>query len=164
MAERLEEGRALCLWGDAGWGPVVRQAWAADAGLSDELVTAAAELVESWSPEPAPAWVTCVPSRRRPGLVKSFAERLALALRLPFDPVIATAGEARPQAEMDNSAQQVRNLHGAFALVEPPRPESVLLVDDLVDSRWTLTVVGALLGRQGVAAVHPLVLAKAGGG
>jgi ATP-dependent DNA helicase RecQ len=168
-AERLGEGRALCLWGDAGWGPLVRQAWSDGTGFSDELVTAAAELVEGWSPEPAPAWVTCVPSRRRPGLVQAFAERLALALRLPFDPVITTAGEARPQAEMDNSAQQVRNLHGSFTVTrrlrsEPLRPAPVLLVDDLVDSRWTLTVVGSLLGRQGVAAVHPLVLAKATGG
>ena len=79
---------------------------------------------------------------------------------LPFDPVLEIARPSRPQAELVNSAQQVRNLQGAFTLARPPRLEPVLLVDGLVDSRWTLTVVGALLGRAGIIAVHPLVLAK----
>jgi ATP-dependent DNA helicase RecQ len=35
----------------------------------------------------------------------------------------------------------------------------VLLVDDLVDSRWSLTVAGRLLRRAGAGPVLPFVLA-----
>jgi len=37
----------------------------------------------------------------------------------------------------------------------------VLLVDDLVDSRWTMTVAGALLREQGSGPVLPFALAEA---
>jgi ATP-dependent DNA helicase RecQ len=37
----------------------------------------------------------------------------------------------------------------------------VLLVDDLLDSRWTLTVAGALLRRHGASSVLPFALAAA---
>jgi ATP-dependent DNA helicase RecQ len=39
----------------------------------------------------------------------------------------------------------------------------VLLVDDTVDSKWTLTVVGAALREAGCEAVHPFALAKTSG-
>ena len=38
----------------------------------------------------------------------------------------------------------------------------VLLVDDLADSRWTMTVAGALLRRAGAPGVLPFALASAG--
>jgi ATP-dependent DNA helicase RecQ len=62
---------------------------------------------------------------------------------------------------MKNSVQQLRNVYGAFDVTEqfPDRP--VLVIDDIVDSGWTLTVVAAALREGGAAAVHPLVLAKA---
>ncbi len=40
------------------------------------------------------------------------------------------------------------------------RGELVLVVEDLVDSRWTLTVVGAALLEAGSGLVSPFVLAK----
>lgn len=39
----------------------------------------------------------------------------------------------------------------------------VLLIDDIVDSRWTLTVLGHLLKQAGVPAVHPFAFCKATG-
>jgi ATP-dependent DNA helicase RecQ len=39
----------------------------------------------------------------------------------------------------------------------------VLLLDDLSDSRWTLTAVTAALRSAGTGQVHPLALAKAFG-
>ena len=38
-------------------------------------------------------------------------------------------------------------------------PERVLLVDDVVDSRWTLTVCGYRLMEAGCEAVYPFALA-----
>lgn len=42
---------------------------------------------------------------------------------------------------MANSTQQARNIDGSLALNgQPIPPGPVILVDDMVDSRWTLTV------------------------
>jgi ATP-dependent DNA helicase RecQ len=40
--------------------------------------------------------------------------------------------------------------------------QPVMLIDDLTDSRWTLTVAGRALRQAGAGAVLPLVLAQAG--
>ena len=55
------------------------------------------------------------------------------------------------------------NVAGAFTLGEPPLPGPVLLIDDLVDSGWTLTEIGQLLSRSGSGPVYPLVLAVSTG-
>ena len=64
---------------------------------------------------------------------------------------------------MENSYQQAHNLRDAFE-VENHRVRSapVLLVDDMVDSRWTLTVVAAHLRLAGAGQVFPLALAETG--
>ena len=89
-----------------------------------------------------------------------FARRLADRLGLPFAACIAKAAANRPQQELRNSFQQARNLDGVFAVDREQMPAGpVLLVDDTVDSRWTLTVIGALLRQAGCPAVFPLALA-----
>jgi ATP-dependent DNA helicase RecQ len=82
--ERAVEGRALCRWRDGGWGELVRTGKYQDRRFADELVAACVSLVRRWGPKPAPAWVTCIPSRGAPDLVPDFARRLAAALGLPF--------------------------------------------------------------------------------
>ena len=100
------------------------------------------------------------PSLTRPELVPDFARRLAARLGLPFAACVVKTIANQPQKEMRNSFQQARNLDGVFVvdraqLLAGP----VLLVDDMVDSRWTFTVTGALLRRAGAPAVFPLALA-----
>jgi ATP-dependent DNA helicase RecQ len=158
---RARPGRVLCLWGDAGWGAEVARGKYEAGRFSDALVEAVAGLVrDRWRPHPAPAWVTAVPSLHRTELVMDFARRLAARLQLPFQSVARRTREIRPQKEMQNSAQQVRNLIGAFAL-EDVRPGAVLLVDDVVDSGWTLTMLAVLLQLSGGGPVHPFALAQA---
>jgi ATP-dependent DNA helicase RecQ len=157
---RLQAGRALSVLNDGGWGGLVRKG--VEAGeFADQMVVAAAELVgQRWRPEPSPTWVTSVPSSGA-SPVPGFAERLAAALGLPFRPVVVKTRETAPQIELENSQQQVTNVLGAFAIEgDLPPGEPVLLVDDLVDSRWTLTVVGAALLEAGSGPVSPFVLAK----
>ena len=61
---------------------------------------------------------------------------------------------------MENSYQQVRNLDGAFDInLEPKAYLPCLLVDDMIDSGWTFTVVSALLRQAGCSAVYPMALA-----
>jgi ATP-dependent DNA helicase RecQ len=103
--------------------------------------------------------VTSVPSSGA-SPVPGFAELLAAALGLPFRPVVVKTRETKRQLELENSQQQFSNVWGAFAISEAPPGEPVLLVDDLVDSRWTLTVVAAALLEAGSGPVSPFVLAK----
>lgn len=156
----LQPGRALCIWGDPGWGELVREGKYDKQAFSDELVEATAQMIGDWKPQPAPQWVTAVPSLTHPLLVSSFAERLAERLSLPYHACVRKTTATPPQKEMQNSFQQARNLDGAFEidhalLLAGP----VLLVDDMVDSSWTFTVVGALLRRAGASAVFPVALA-----
>jgi ATP-dependent DNA helicase RecQ len=68
--------------------------------------------------------------------------------------------ETKPQTELENTHQQFANVWRAFAIEGVPAGEPVLVVDDLVDSRWTLTVVGAALLEAGSGPVSPFILAK----
>jgi ATP-dependent DNA helicase RecQ len=157
----LEEGRALARAGDGGWDGLVRQG-RRDGRFDDELVQACADLLDRWRPQPAPRWVTAVPSRRSGPLVPDFAERLARALGLPYVAALERTGDNPPQREMANSAQQVANVRGQFRVVAPPPPEPGLLVDDMRYSGWTLAMVGGQLRAKGAGPIHPLVLSLAG--
>lgn len=159
---QAQPGRALCIWGDEGWGGLVRRGKYHEGRFADELVEACANMVGEWQPQPRPTWVTCVPSLRHPDLVPDFAKRLAAALGLPFYQVIAKTDNRPEQKTMANSSQQARNVDGSLALTHALPNGPVLLVDDMVDSRWTLTVAAWLLRAGGSGEVWPLVLSQAG--
>jgi ATP-dependent DNA helicase RecQ len=157
-----EPGRALSLWEDGGWAELVRRGKYEDDRFDDSLVDACAALVAGWKPDPRPTWLTCVPSKRHPQLVPDFAQRLAARLGIPYRAAIVKSADNLPQKQRENSVQQVRNLDGVFAVDRAAMmPGPVLLVDDMTDSGWTLTVTGALLRRARCPAVFPLVLADA---
>ncbi len=159
--ERLQPGRALSAYNDGGWGSAVKEAKYGSGTFPDELLDAVVDLLRRWRPDPAPDWVTCVPSVTRPGLVPAIGRRLAERVGLPFHEVFRRTRDGRPQKEMENSVQQLRNVYGAFEVVGPVPLSPVLLVDDIVDSSWTLTVLGVQLRRAGAGPVLPLVLAQA---
>jgi len=160
---RAEPGRALCLWGDQGWAPLVAAGRQDGRAFDDELVGALATLIGRWRPEPAPTWITFVPSLRRPDLVPDLAQRLGQALSLPVRAIIGKPLEVPPQKSMQNSSHQFLNVRDAFAVTGPVPDGPVLLVDDLVDSRWTLAVVAKLLRMHGSGPVFPVVLASTQG-
>lgn len=157
---QAQPGRALALWGDAGWGNLVKQGKYRDGYLSDQLVQGVVEMIQRWQPNPFPKWLTCVPSLNHPDLVPNFTRRLADALALPFAPVVHKIRSTPPQKEMGNSYQQAHNLEGAFSVEQwEGISDPVFLVDDMVDSRWTFTVIAALLRQTGSGVVFPLALA-----
>ncbi len=166
--EQSLPGRALGRLSDLGWGERLRTVVAADAPVPDEVfagvVRALAEWARSDDPWPArPVGVVAVASRSRPALVGDLARRIASVGRLPLlgaFPVV----EAPPGAGRANSARRVAALHEVFQA--PPLPPDlhgpVLLVDDLVDSGWTMTLAARALRRAGAPAVLPFALAVAG--
>lgn len=160
---RLEEGHALTRYGDPGWGELVDARRRNSMQFDEELVRASADLIRKWSPDPSPTWLTAVPSRAAEDIVVNFARRLAEALDLEFVDAVVRVANNRPQKEMQNSYQQAKNVLDAFE-VRYVRDGPVFLVDDVVDSRWTLTVIGNLLLQHGASAVYPFALADAGRG
>ena len=160
LEHRAETGKTLCIWGDAGWGGLVRAGKYRDGRFAGNLVDACVDLMRRWDPRPVPEWITCIPSQRHPNLVPDFAERLANQLGLPFHRVLEKAENRAEQKTMANSTQQARNVDGSLVVSAEHLPRGpVLLVDDMVDSRWTLTVAAWLLRSHGSGEVWPLALA-----
>lgn len=159
---QAEPGRVLSLWGDAGWGTLVKRGKQHDGIYDDQLVNGLVEMItQRWKPQPSPTWVTCVPSLAHPTLVPDLAKRLAKALKLPFHPIVHKIRPNQPQKLMNNSYQQSQNLADAFDIHSwNGMSGAVLLVDDMIDSGWTLTVVSALLRSNGSGPVFPVALAK----
>jgi ATP-dependent DNA helicase RecQ len=87
-----------------------------------------------------------------------------MARKVPFHPVLEKTDERPEQKTMENSTQQARNIDGSLSLSMPTPQGAVLLVDDMVDSRWTLTVSAWLLRRSGAGAVWPMALSQTGRG
>jgi len=105
-----------------------------------------------------------VGSRSRPELVASVAEHVAAVGRLPL---LGTVPPGPGGAGRANSAQRVKALYGGFPV--PPELAAglagltgpVLLVDDYVESGWTMALVARELRLAGAPAVLPLALAHA---
>jgi ATP-dependent DNA helicase RecQ len=168
--DRVEPGRAVARLTDLGWGQRLRTllaSIAADAPADERLLRACVEVLADWPWEQRPAAVVAVPSLRRPLLVESVARHLATLGRLPLlgSLELTTAdGTGEPGG---NSAFRLAAVHDRFRvpadlaakLAELDGP--VLLVDDLVDSRWTITVAGRVLRQAGAPGVLPFALAVA---
>jgi ATP-dependent DNA helicase RecQ len=171
--EQALPGRAVGRLSDLGWGPRLREIVgppAPDRPVPDDVAAAVVAVLKAWAhgddPWSArPVGVVTVGSRRRPGLVRSTGEHIARIGRLPLLGEVLPAGAAPADGPRGNSAQRVRALHKAFAvptelaaaLASLTGP--VLLVDDLVDSGWTMAMVSRELRRAGAPGVLPLALA-----
>lgn len=159
---RLEPGRALSFYGDAGWGRQVKVGKYVDVCFNDDLLTATLELIrDRWKPNPFPQWVTAIPSPRHPRLVREFAARLAVKLGLPFLPALICAEVKPEQKTLNNSSLQAQNAKEMLGVErEHVRSGPVLLIDDTIDSGWMMTIAGWLLRTHGCERVYPFVLAR----
>ncbi|MEX1079497.1 MAG: RecQ family ATP-dependent DNA helicase [Homoserinimonas sp.] len=166
--ERMLEGRALARLTDLGWGGTMRELFAASAGDgagSPALIAACVRVLADWGWDERPAAIVTMPSRRHPQLIGSVAAGLSAAGQLPN---LGSLGylDGGPTGEAGgNSAYRLAGVWGrlevparlADAVAALPGP--VLLIDDLVDSRWTLTVAARQLRLAGATAVLPFALA-----
>ena len=153
-----QEGVCLCKYGDPGCGEMVRKGkYSAEKRFCDELVERGAEVVRALAQEKGITHITCVPSLRSE-LVPDYARRLAQACGLPFVELLQKSA-AEQQKTMENSAYQCANAFQSFSVREGAVPKKVLLVDDMVDSKWTLTVCGCRLMERGCEEVYPFALA-----
>ena len=170
-AEQVEPGRAVARLTDLGWGQRLRTLLAEQAGdgpADDPLLAACIGVLRDWAWEQRPVAVVAVPSRRRPQLIASVApapgrRRPPAVARRPA----AHAGRARPgdraataHSGWPGSGRRSASRRAMHALLDGLAGGPVLLVDDLVDSRWTMTVAGRALRRAGAGSVLPFALAS----
>jgi ATP-dependent DNA helicase RecQ len=173
--DRLAEaGRTVARLGEPGWGArllgVLGPA-AVDAPLPADIGRAVVETLAAWDWPARPGAVVAIASRSRPQLVTSLAAHIAGLGRLPLLGVVARArpGDANGsdgRAKGGNSALRLRAVWDAFAVPEAVASQlgtidaPILLVDDFIDTRWTMTVVAQQLREAGAKAVLPFALAQ----
>jgi ATP-dependent DNA helicase RecQ len=150
---------------DAAFDVPVRRA-PSDVPPDDELLRACARVLGAWDWKQRPGAVVAVPSRRRPQLVTGVAQGLARLGRLPYLGTLDLAHGGPTGGPGGNSAFRLAGVWDRIVAGPALRTAlaelgdaPVLLVDDLADSRWTMTVAGRELRRAGAAAVLPFALA-----
>ena len=153
-------GRCLSKWKDGGYGDEVAHGKQVDHHFGDKIVDAVITMISNWEMQEVPTWITCVPSTKSNDLVPDLAQRIAAKLGIPYLSIVAKARHTESQKGMENSAHQSANVSGAFKITSKPFPGPVFLLDDLVDSGWTMTEVGRILRRAGSGSVYPLALAS----
>lgn len=136
--DQTQDGRALCSFGDAGWGRFIHEDKYVKGHFGDDLVDASADLIHKWiSVGLDDMYIAYIPSLSRPELVKSFAHRVADKLKIPCLDIIEKTKKTRPQKELKNSAFQCQNACDGFTVTGNCPDADIILIDDMVDSRWT---------------------------
>lgn len=171
--ERPAEGRALARLTDLGWGGTLRELFAPgapDAPASPALIAACVRVLAEWGWDERPAAIVTMPSRRHPLLIESVAAGLSQAGRLPHLGSLEYLNGGPEGEPGGNSAYRLASVWGrigvpdvladdlaGLAATKPGSP--VMLIDDMVDSRWTITVASRALRQAGAAGVLPFALA-----
>jgi ATP-dependent DNA helicase RecQ len=151
-------GRALAFADDPAWGDVLRVLWQRDAPAPPEVLDGLVQVLVRWSASwQRPVAVVAMPSRRFPLLVGSLAEHVARVGRLPLVDALEVSGPP-PTAEAA-SAVRARDLLARTSVRDGVSFDGpVLLVDDTVRTRWTVTVASALLAEVGASKAMPLAV------
>ncbi|MGB3762732.1 MAG: RecQ family ATP-dependent DNA helicase [Ornithinimicrobium sp.] len=161
-------GRVVARLSDLGWGGRLRTALGEDAPVSDDVVRACVQVLAQWGWADRPVAIVAMPSRSHPLLVSSLAEQISRIGRLPMIGTLDLVDGGPVGESGGNSAFRLANVWGRVsvgselqaALASAGGP--VLLVDDRVESRWTMTVAARALRRAGAHGVLPFALALQG--
>ncbi|BBY81732.1 RecQ family ATP-dependent DNA helicase [Mycolicibacterium pulveris] len=161
IADGPAAGRVVGRLTDLGWGARLRRVLDdPDATVPDDVVSAAVAVLAAWDWETRPTAVLALDSDTHPLLITSLARELARLGRLTDLGVLRYVPQRRPVTAA-NSAYRVAALHGAWtapAAIAVDGP--VLLVDDVTDTGWTLTMASRLVRAAGAAEILPFALAS----
>jgi len=180
--ESVANGRALARLTDLGWGGALRETFAAgapDRAVDPAMLRACVQVLREWgqgdsrtpgwSGAGRPAGIVSVPSRSKPELVDSLARGISEIGRIPYLGALQLAHGGPTGGRGGNSAYRLAGVWERLvvgpeleAALSSIQGQSVMLIDDLVDSRWSVTVAGRALRQAGAGAVLPLVLGQAG--
>ena len=168
-----EPGRALGKLTDLGWGPRLRSLLAPDAPdatAPDDVIAAVVQVLAGWQWEQRPAGVVSIPSRSRPQLIGGLAAQIAEIGRIPYlGQLVYAGGDSASHAGTGTQHNSAQRLRAVWHSVQVPAAVSVglaglggpaLLVDDQIDTGWTMTVAAMMLRQAGALAVLPFTLAS----
>jgi ATP-dependent DNA helicase RecQ len=165
-------GRALGRLTDVGWGAALRALLSPDAPdgpVTPQLIDALVKVLAAWDWAQRPTSVVTMPSRTRPLLIGSLGQRIAAIGRLTYPGALGYATADGPGPRRHNSAQRLASLWRSLIIPDDLRDAlagvdgPILLIDDQIDTGWTMTVAAALLRDAGAPAVLPLALATTTG-
>ncbi len=152
-----EQGVCLSKYNDVGYGTLVRHGKYDKHEFDVKLVERSAEVLRPIILNNNIKHICCVPSLRS-DLVKNFTKKLATLLRIEFVDCLVKS-KAAQQKSMQNSPFQCRNAWNSFTVADCKVPSKLILVDDIIDSKWTMTVCGYKLMQNGAQFVFPFALA-----
>lgn len=164
--EQAEPGRVIGRITDMGWGSRLRElvgATAGDAEVPNSMLQACVQVLAAWPWAQRPTAVVEIPSATRPRLTRSLASQLAAIGRLDFLGTLTSEG---PPPRRANSAQRLADLWRRLSLPEEVATAvsrtsgPILLIDDLIDTGWTMTLAARLLRQAGASSVLPFALAS----
>ena len=158
---QFKSGIVLSNYADAGYGMAVQKGKYVDGYFPDELVDASAKILSEFIKNNNIEWITPVTSKRHPKLVPDFAKRLADRLGIGYFEGIKKFN-AEEQKKFENSDGQYKNANDSFEIIQVKK-ENILLVDDMVDSRWTFTVCAMKMREMGSGDIYPFALANTAG-
>ena len=163
IAEGAEEGRVVARLTDLGYGEQLRGLFrqgAPDGPVPDGLARAMVAMLQDWSPEVDA--IVQVESSTRPTLTTDLAAGLSRFLGVPVVGTWAIVDpDVAPGRGQANSAQRIAAVGRRASLQADIGPGArVLLVDDRIDSGWTMTLAAQAIRKAGAAAVLPLALAS----
>lgn len=161
ISQPNEEGVALSKYGDEGWGKMVAYDKYHSEEFRMELVEKAVKVIHEKFGNYNIKAVTCVPSKRNKK-VEVFARKVAERIGVLYLDILEknSMDEAPQQKTMENSYFQCKNIIDTMKIKKDIHLNgNIILIDDIVDSKWTLTVCGRLLRKIGAEKVFPFCLA-----
>ncbi|PXW31605.1 UNVERIFIED_CONTAM: RecQ-like ATP-dependent DNA helicase [Williamsia faeni] len=164
IADGPTMGRVIGRLSDLGWGTRLRRLLdEPDGPAPDEVVRAAVAVLAAWPWQTRPTAIIGLDSDTHPILIGSVVDRLSELGRLTNLGTLRYSPEHRPVTAA-NSAYRVAALANSWIDPDPAviadLTGPVLLVDDLADTGWTLTIAARQLRRAGVVEVLPFALAS----
>lgn len=161
ISDGPEPGRVIGRLTDLGWGARLRRLLdEPDQQVPEEVVRAAVSVLAGWEWKLRPTAVLGLDSVTHPLLIGSLTDRLAQLGRLTRLDTLRYAPNRRTTTAA-NSAYRVAALQGCWLPPDLPADVGpVLLVDDVTDSGWTLTMAARVVRAAGAPQVLPFALAS----
>lgn len=161
IADGPATGRVIGRLTDLGWGTRLRRLLdAPDESVPPEVLDAAVAVLAAWRWDTRPVAVMGLDSTTHPILIGSVVDGLAALGRLTNLGTLRYRPGHRPVTAA-NSAYRVAALHDGWEVPDLGGVDGpVLLIDDLADTGWTLTMAARVLRKAGATEVLPFALAS----
>ena len=168
-SEAAMDGRAIACLANIGWGERLRdllETATPETPTPEAVLIRAVRVLKDClnGGNSQPNAVVYIQSHQRTNMVQTLSEYIAEAFDVPLlGGVVAI--QLPSKASASNSAQRIAELHDRFRL--PPqvvagcekRETGLFLIDDFVDTGWTMTLVARKLRQAGASFVIPFALA-----